>query len=101
MADAGERATAECNLKSEHVPPKSHGATSRNPATLADLGDSKTKSSRWQKLADLPEDEFETCVDARDRVAPRSVGQPKSSRAQKRTCMAATFRWWSWALNVK
>jgi hypothetical protein len=31
-------------------------------ATLSDLGVTKTQSSRWQRLADLPKDEFESKV---------------------------------------
>lgn len=38
---------------------QSHGAT---VSTLDDLGVSKTQSSRWQGLADVPEDQFEAAL---------------------------------------
>ena len=37
-----------------------------NQETLADLGISKGQSSRWQKLADVPEDQFEAALAAPD-----------------------------------
>lgn len=56
-AKNGERATAG----------KNQGARSSQPATnsqktLSDIGISRDQSSRWQKLADMPEEHFETAV---------------------------------------
>jgi hypothetical protein len=45
--------------KNQHVPVT---ARDRQPNTLADLGISKPQSSRWQKLAAIPECEFEQTV---------------------------------------
>lgn len=56
-AKNGDRATAG----------KNQGARSSQPATnsqptLSDIGISRDQSSRWQKLADMPEEHFETAV---------------------------------------
>jgi hypothetical protein len=71
---------------------RSHDATTPK---LSDLGINKSQSSRWQKLADLPEDAFETVLnklqhkatDAVDRAQqpkPKSKPKPKPKPEQKR-----------------
>lgn len=61
MAKGGERATRK-NMKSQ-------GATSK----LADLGVSKTQSSRWQKLASLSEKEREARIAKAKRLAAAAM----------------------------
>jgi N6-adenosine-specific RNA methylase IME4 len=43
--------------------------------TLADLGINKTQSSRWQKLADLPEEQFEVKVEGASKAAYNRIAQ--------------------------
>ncbi|MFL5253255.1 MAG: hypothetical protein ACJ8AI_10240 [Rhodopila sp.] len=53
-----EREKARGVLKQGDTLPQSQPATT-GPETLSDLGISKTQSSRWQKLAAIPDQEFE------------------------------------------
>jgi N6-adenosine-specific RNA methylase IME4 len=60
------------------------------PKTLEDLGISKDQSSRWQRVAALPEREFEERVAQTQRLATQSVTMTPFERAQeKKTKRAA------------
>jgi hypothetical protein len=68
--------------KSNH---RSHGATG-DPLTLSDLGINKSQSSRWQKLADIPDDDFEETVARAKQKASNAVDnaqQPKTKSKRK------------------
>jgi hypothetical protein len=72
MAANGERAKGGGDLRKE-LP----------PATLCDLGVTKTQSSRWQKLAALTPDKFEIRVEhAKARVAGMTTSAPSYSKAE-------------------
>lgn len=74
MAETGERVKGG--------DPKSRPVTL---ATLADLGVSKMQSSRWQKLAELPDDSFERKVEAAKHEAERALVATHAERqAEKR-----------------
>lgn len=67
MAASGERATPASTLASVRESVLSHDVTTAKPATLDDLGISRTQSARWQGLADAPSDEFGATVELRKR----------------------------------
>lgn len=52
---------------------------SREPLTLSDLGISKNDSSTWQKLAAIPEPEFEAAV-----AEKKASGEPLNTRSLAR-----------------
>ena len=72
MADRGERAV-------RGQVQKSRGETFQ-PPQLADLGVTKTQSSRWQKLAELDVETFETRLAAAKRGALASTEMTKTER---------------------
>lgn len=65
----GERATPQATLKrGPVVAPNDHGKK-----TLSDVGLSKTQSSRFQQLAEIPEEEFEAALSDPDET-PSTTG---------------------------
>ena len=63
---------------------RSPPATAPATETLADLGITKTQSSKWQKLAALPEDKFEIRVEhAKARVENMTTSAPSNSKEDK------------------
>ena len=92
MAESGERQSGrnDQNLRG------SQAATPDTPK-LADLGISKTQSSRWQSKARMPEDKFEQHVEAAKKKATTagvSTAAPRQAlRAPKDADLAlATLR---------
>jgi len=72
MKRTGERAKGGGDMRKE-LP----------PATLSDVGLTKTQSSRWQKLADLPDDKFEIRVEhAKARVEGMTTSAPSYPKAE-------------------
>ena len=90
MAERGERDDGRGNrnpsLKSQDATPK-----------LSDFGISKTQSSRWQKLADLNEDDFEArtatakkqAVSSVEATAAERTAEKQERRAERETELAA------------
>jgi len=64
-------------LKRGAESPRSDGATTGK--TLSDLGISKDQSSRWQKLAQVPADEFEATFAGESK--PSTGGSPSPAGA--------------------
>jgi N6-adenosine-specific RNA methylase IME4 len=60
------------------------GRRELQPATLGDLGVTKTESSRWQKIAAMPEREFENRVTDAKREAIRSVEATAAERNEEK-----------------
>ncbi|TDX65168.1 N6-adenosine-specific RNA methylase IME4 [Methylosinus sp. sav-2] len=98
---AGEllRSMAETGERVKGGDPKSRPATM---ATLADLGVSKTQSSRWQKLAELPSAAFERKVEAAKHEAERALvathaerqAEKKERRAEREKELGARICAW-------
>jgi N6-adenosine-specific RNA methylase IME4 len=92
-----ERRAGELLIEMAKRKERDSGRGNRNPALksqkatpkLSDLGITKTQSSRWQELAELDDDNFETKVEqastrAYDRIAQRFIKEAKIERARQR-----------------
>ena len=76
MKETGERASATGNLKRG---PKSKDTTSEK--TLSDLCITRDESSKWQKLAEIPEEKFEAAVSDPE-IKPTTHGIIERSKAE-------------------
>jgi hypothetical protein len=92
MKDNGQRRSAQANLRrGPEVPAGDFGKR------LQDLGVSPRQSSRWQKIAAVPDDEFEKRIArgwgetsiAEGGVRPRSGPQPTPTKKAKPTLVKA------------
>jgi hypothetical protein len=74
------------------------GTRSDGPTALRDLGISKEQSSNWQKLADVPEDEFEAAL-VDPTQTPSTIGIIRSAEEQNRLprVSVAADALWLWA----
>jgi hypothetical protein len=79
MNEKGERTDKKTNLREG---PKSRAVTSAIPK-LSDLGVSRMQSSRWQKIARMPEDEFEARVDIATHQAVASIERGRKQQPTK------------------
>jgi site-specific DNA-methyltransferase (adenine-specific) len=63
---------------------------SNRPPTLSDLGITKTQSSKWQRLADLKQDDFEAKVERAKKKSLSAIdGTAKRDRAELRAANVA------------
>jgi len=62
------------------------------PKTLSEMGITKDQSSKWQKLAAVPEDEFEDAVS--NRGAKPSANNILKTKQEPAERMDATVLWW-------
>jgi len=60
-SERGERATPRGNVNPGTTAKVSNDTTPSTP-TLSDIGITRGQSSRWQQLAAMPDDHFETAV---------------------------------------
>lgn len=85
---AGELLREMAEAQTRHAGKASKGSRVATPTaqpTLAAIGVSKTQSSRWQRLADLPERQFEELADRAGRKAVAVLdGSSKRTRQEMR-----------------
>lgn len=73
---------------------KSHDETADKTPTLSDIGISKSQSSRWQAIADIPEETFEEHL-AETKAAGRELTSAGALRLAKRLNRGANRVEWS------
>lgn len=62
MKKRGERAVPPNSLRKGTKAPSSDAPTTGKPSTLDDLGITRDQASQWQKLAEIPEEDFEKAL---------------------------------------
>ena len=70
----------------------SQRSSDTTPETLADLGISKDQSSKWQRLAEVPDDEFESALADPDKK-PSTAGILKVNGSSNRMDADALWIW--------
>lgn len=94
MRERGEMARGvQMNGRNEYGDYRqSQRETAEPPKTLSDLGISKTQSSRWQALANVPEEQFEEAL--RDpEVKPSTTGMLRRAEPVPQIAGEALFIW--------
>lgn len=74
-----EMEKAKGTLKRGATLPRSHDATAEKQKTLAEMGISKDQSSRYQALAGMPDDAFETAIE----TAKETAGEVTSAHMRR------------------
>lgn len=91
---------AKGTLKRGDVLPQSRDTTTGAPRTLSDLGITKDQSSKWQRLAAVPEREFEAAV-SQPGIKPTTshILSPKQEPAPRMDSVALWF--WGRLLDME
>ena len=84
---------AKGNLKKGATLPQSNETTTEKPKTLSEMGITKDQSSNWQKLAAVPEKEFEAAIsNPAAKPSTKHIIKPKESEP-KRMDKDALYIW--------